>query len=185
MLKIYGLTTGLHDFFFSREQMEKMNTIKNVKFRTLYSSVSKYDKLIPSIDLAVSNELSVIQNNNEVLGNIMEKEFHMFHDIVTCGAKGSLGDMNKMSYCVGQTFIGADRYSDRSPYIAKFDNSSRYGLGVVESGYMQGQDAERVCVFHRQDGSRVHRRRTWRDDDANAEFSDQGDLEKLARQSVG
>lgn len=138
MLKAYGLTTGLHDFFFSREQMKQMKSIKTIKFHNLYSNVSKYDKITPSIDLAITNELSVIQNNNEILSNIMENEFHMFHDIVTCGAKGSMGDMNKMSYCVGQTFIGAERYVDRSPYIAKFDNSSRYSLGVIESGYMEG-----------------------------------------------
>lgn len=138
MLKVYGLTTGLHDFFFSREQMEKMNAVKSIKFKTLYSNVCKYERITPTIDLAISNELSVIQNNNEVLSNIMEKEFHMFHDIVTCGAKGSTGDMNKMGYCVGQTFVGSDRYTDRSPCIAKYDNSSRYSLGVIENGYMQG-----------------------------------------------
>lgn len=138
MLKVYGLTTGLHDFYFSREQMNQMNTIKNIKFRTLYSNISRYERVTPAIDSAISAELNVIQNNNDVLSSIIDREFHMFHDIVTCGAKGSTGDMNKMSYCVGQTFIGAKRYIDRSPCIAKYDNSSRYAMGVIENGYMQG-----------------------------------------------
>lgn len=136
VLRIYGLTTGLHDFYFTNEQMKKMNEIKNIKYINLYKNVSKYESITPTIDLIISNEINTIQNSNDILNDIMKTEFHHFHDIVTCGAKGTTGDINKLCYSVGQIYIGSDRYIDRSPYIAKYDNTSRYGLGIIESGYL-------------------------------------------------
>lgn len=136
VLRIYGLTTGLHDFYFSREQMKTINEIRNIKYTNLYKNVSKYESITPTIDLMISNEINTIQNSNDVLPDIMKNEFHHFHDIVTCGAKGTTGDINKMCYSIGQTYIGSERYIDRSPYIAKFDNTSKYGLGIIESGYL-------------------------------------------------
>lgn len=138
MSKIYGLTTGLHDFYFSREQVNKILTIRNIKYRSLYNTISKYKIITPVIDMQISDEIKSIQNSNEVLSEIMKSEFHHFHDIITCGAKGTTGDVNKMSYSIGQVYVGADRYADRSPFVAKYDNLSRYGLGIVECGYLDG-----------------------------------------------
>lgn len=140
-LRIYGLTTGLHDFYFSKSQMDQINYSKNTKYHTLYEKVKKYNYINPQIDMAISKEVKFIQNTNEVLHDIMENEFHHFHDIITSGAKGTTGDVNQMCYTVGQVYIGADRYVDRSPLIAKYDNSSRFGLGIVERGYLNSLNA--------------------------------------------
>lgn len=138
MLKIYGITTGLHDFYFQKDQMNKINISRNIKYTNLYTNISKYQFISPSIDLIISEEIKNIQNSNEILSEIMKTEYHHFHDIITCGAKGTTGDINKMIYSVGQIFIGSERYNDRCPFIAKYDNKSKYGLGIVENGYLDG-----------------------------------------------
>jgi len=137
-LKIYGMTTGLHDFYFNDEQTQQIQTMKALKFKTIYKDLSKYDEINPVIDKLITTEIERAQNNNDVLTKIFANEFHHFHDIITCGAKGKIADVNQMGYTVGQIFLGSERIKDRSLYIAKFDNSSKYGLGIIESSYIDG-----------------------------------------------
>jgi len=54
MLKIYGITTGLHDFYFQKDQMNKINISRNIKYTNLYTNISKYQFISPSIDLIIS-----------------------------------------------------------------------------------------------------------------------------------
>lgn len=138
MLQIYGLTTGLHDFYFDRDIMEKITIKRNIKYTNLYNNISNYQTITPSIDMIISEEIKNIQNSNEILTDIMKNKYHHFHDIITCGAKGTTGDVNKMCYTLGQMYIGSDRYADRSPFIAKYDNKSKFGLGIVENNYLSG-----------------------------------------------
>lgn len=137
-LKIYGLTTGLQDFYFNTEQMEKITVMRNIRYKNLYNNLNKYDYLNPIIDKVITSEIEKIMNINSVLTNIMKTEFHHFHDIVTSGAKGKDSEINKICYTNGQVNIGPKRYTDRSPFAAKFDNSSEIGLGIIESSYIDG-----------------------------------------------
>ncbi|CAN5950444.1 unnamed protein product [Sphagnum jensenii] len=53
-----------------------------------------------------------------------------------------------MCCTIGQIYIDTKRYTDRSCLVAKFDNSSRYGLGVVESSYLDGLNLSEIQMIN-------------------------------------
>ena len=147
-LKIYGLTTSLADFYFDDINMERIRTVKNIKFKRLYENLKTYPYLDSSKEKIFSDQITRIVDNSEPIDEINKHEFHHFYDIILSGAKGDLGNITKMCYSNLQMTLGNKIYSGRSPYLAKYDNNSKYGLGVVEDSYLEGLNSMEIQMIN-------------------------------------
>jgi DNA-directed RNA polymerase beta' subunit len=149
MMEIYGLTTSLRDFYFSDEDVTKINKEKDDKYIELFKYISEQKYLTEELDNIISLKCQEISINSENVMNILNKGFYHFDDIINSGAKGEKLNILKSVYTIGQIFIGSKRFNDKLYYIAENDVLSKYNFGIITNSYLDGLDSSELAMSHK------------------------------------